>query len=170
MPAVTSAPLPAYALDDSALLGLCTVERCRSSGPGGQHLARTESAVRLVHRATGVEARCQDHRDRLRNQADALARLRIRLAIALRGQGDATWLAPYRRGRQLPLTPRSPAYPLAAAVGLDALAAAGGDLAPAAEALAVSTSQLAKLLCADKEVRAAADALRAAAGRTPLRD
>src|SRR5947209_2485135 len=101
-----------YALADAALLRECRVERCRAGGPGGQHLNRTESAVRIVHVATGVEARCQDHRERLKNQADALHQLRLRLALVERGSADPAWLDRYRRGRQLALTPRSAGYAL----------------------------------------------------------
>ena len=158
----------AYALPDRDLLALCTVERCRAGGPGGQHLARTESAVRIVHRTSGLEARCQDHRDRLANQAAALARLRLRLALHLRGVADPAWVAAQRRGRQLPLGAGSASYPLVVAAALDALVAAEGQLAPAAQALAVSTTQLARLLVDDKEVRAAANAVRAAHGHGPL--
>ena len=158
----------AYALPDRELLAQCAVERCRAGGPGGQHLARTESAIRIVHTATGIEARCQDHRDRLANQADALARLRLRLALRVRGEADPAWVAAQRRGRQLPLGPNSASYVLVVAAALDALARAEGQLAPAAHALGVSTTQLARLLTADKEVRAAADALRAQHGHGPL--
>jgi len=53
------------------------------------------------------------------------------------------------------------------AVLLDALAMAGGELKPAAERLGLSPTQLARALCSDQPVKAAADRLRA--GRPPLR-
>ena len=162
-------PEASYALVDDALLRECRVERCRAGGPGGQHLNRTESAVRIVHLSTGVEARCQDHRERLKNQAAALVRIRVRLAIAQRGVADAAWLDQYRRGRQLPLTPRSAGYPLAVGLMLDALRAAAGHLPEAARAVGVSTTQLVKLLVADGEVRRAADDLRAGFGCGPVK-
>jgi hypothetical protein len=162
-------PTASYALADDALLRQCRVERCRAGGPGGQHLNRTESAVRIVHLATGVEARCQDHRERMKNQAAALARLRLRLALAQRGLAEGAWLAAQRRGRQLPVTPRSPAYALVVACALDALAVSAGDLPAAAAALGVSTTQLAKLLVADGDVRRAADGLRAGFGQGPVK-
>lgn len=160
----------AYALADDALLDQCRVERCRSSGPGGQHLNRTESAVRIVHVTTGVEARCQDHRERRRNQIDALAQVRLRLALVQRGVSDPAWLDPYRRGRQLPLTPRSAGYPLAVGVLLDALDGASGSLASAAAALGISSSQFVKLLVADGAVRQAANAIRVRHGCGPLKE
>jgi hypothetical protein len=52
---------------------------------------------------------------------------------------------------------------------LDALAAAAGALPVAATACGISTSQLARALCAESAVRVAADAIRAAAGHGPVR-
>ena len=164
-----AAAAPAYALDDAALLAQCAVEAFRSGGPGGQHANRTASAVRLTHRATGATAQCQDHRERGRNPRDALRRLRVRLAGAVRGAADPAWLDPYRRGRQLALGAAASDYHLAVAVALDALEAASGAVAEAADALGVSTTQLAKLLVADRDARAAADALRARHGLAPLK-
>lgn len=162
--------IASYALADDLLLRECRVERCRAGGPGGQHLNRTESAVRIVHRASGVEARCLDQRERLKNQASALIRLRLRLAIAQRGVGDPAWLEAYRRGRQLPLTPRSAGFPLVVGVVLDALEAASGSLPEAASAIGVSTTQLVKLLIADGEVRRAANDLRARFGCAAVKE
>ncbi len=158
-----------YALDDRALLAGCAVSAFRASGPGGQHLQRTESAVRIVHRASGIEAVCQDHRERGRNQADALTRLRLRLAIAQRGTPDPAAIAPWRRGSRLQLGASANGYPIAVAVALDALDAAAGSLPAAGAALGVSSTQLVKLLTADKEVRQAADRLRARHGCSVLR-
>jgi peptide chain release factor 1 len=54
----------------------------RGSGPGGQHRNKTESAVDLTHRPTGVTVHCESERSRLQNQAIALATLRARIAEA----------------------------------------------------------------------------------------
>jgi protein subunit release factor B len=155
----------AYAVTDTVLLAACRVEVFRASGPGGQHTNRTESAVRLTHEATGVVAQVQDHRERARNQGDALRRLRLRLALAIRGQANRGWLERYRRGRQLGLGAQAQDYHLVVAVVFDALDRHAGSLAAAAEDLGVSSTQLAKLLTADKEVHAAANALRARHGQ-----
>ncbi len=121
-----------------------------------------------MHLATGVEAQCQDHRERLRNRVDALHALRLALALHLRGGTDPAWLDPYRRGRQLGLGANARDYHLAVACALDALERAQGALPEAARALAVSTSQLVKLLTADKAVHQAANGMRSAHGHGPL--
>lgn len=64
---------------DAALLAQCDVQTCRAGGPGGQHQNVTDSAVRLVHRATGVTVTCRAQRSQHLNKLDALRRLRIKL-------------------------------------------------------------------------------------------
>ena len=58
------------------------IETMRGSGPGGQHRNKTDSAVRLMHRPTGVMARCESERSQHRNRAAAYAILCARVAAA----------------------------------------------------------------------------------------
>jgi protein subunit release factor B len=68
---------------DEDLLSECDVTAFRASGPGGQHRNKTFSAVRLRHRPSGVVVIGRRERSQRRNLADALARLRQKLARLL---------------------------------------------------------------------------------------
>jgi peptide chain release factor 2 len=64
---------------DDDLLGECEVETFRSSGPGGQHVNKTESAVRLRHLPSGLVVTSQAERSQHRNKALCLQKLRKKL-------------------------------------------------------------------------------------------
>ena len=58
------------------LLTQCDISTTRSSGPGGQHVNKTDSAVQLYHRPTGLRLKVSEHRSQYMNKQVALARLR----------------------------------------------------------------------------------------------
>lgn len=64
---------------DEDLLRECEVETFRSSGPGGQHVNKTETAVRLKHLPTGLVVTSREQRSQHRNKALCLEKLRERV-------------------------------------------------------------------------------------------
>lgn len=59
-----------------------SIETMRASGPGGQHVNRTESAIRITHLPTGLQATASEERSQHRNRALALARLAAKVDAA----------------------------------------------------------------------------------------
>lgn len=146
-------------LDDAALLKRCREERYKASGPGGQRRNKVETANKLHHPQSGVTAQAEESRSLQENRVRALHRLRKRIAVQVRQPFDldspqlpAELVAQRGANGTLSINQRNPAYPIVLATALDALAAAEGSYAKAARALALTTSQLLRLLRGDPEV------------------
>ena len=70
---------PPYALDRETLEREGVIDVFRASGPGGQHVNKTQSALRLTHPPSGVVVISQDSPSQYRNRESAFARLIDRL-------------------------------------------------------------------------------------------
>lgn len=87
--AATVAVLPeAEAVDVNINPADLVIETHRSSGAGGQHINKTESAVRMIHVPTGIIVNCQDERSQIKNREKALRIMQTRVADFYRSSAD----------------------------------------------------------------------------------
>jgi hypothetical protein len=163
---------------DDALIAQCEVDRYRASGPGGQHRNKTESAVRLRHKLTGVTAIGEDSRSQAENKVHAVRRLRAAIALDVREPVQLDGYVPSRRlaafvaagtaplGAKTRLTGE---YWASIAEILDLLVAGNLEIGTTAQRLGISTGALSKLLLHDEAVGRAVNDLRRAKNMRPLR-
>ena len=72
------------------------IDTYRSSGAGGQHINKTESAIRITHLPTGLVVECQDERSQYKNKDKAMKVLRSRLLERMQAEQEATIAAERR--------------------------------------------------------------------------
>ena len=146
-----SGPSHPAAIDETALLAACVIRRCRTGGPGGQHRNKTETGISITHAPTGLVGQAGERRSLRENQRMAIWRLRLSLAVEVRGYFDlrrvpsALW-RPRCRGEKLSVNPEHHDYPALLAEALDVLSALRFDASRAANLLQCTTSQLVKLI------------------------
>ncbi len=172
----SESPIDYLAQSDARLSDDCDVHCYRASGPGGQKRNKTSSAVRLLHRPTGLTVVATESRSQHENRARALRRLREAIALNVRRPVDledydvpeAVRACLTKTGRFSVSTRNERYFPAVQAV-LDLLEAGEGRVGPAAEKLGVTTASLTAFLTRDGKLLAAANAIRARHGHKPLR-
>ncbi|XP_028769286.1 uncharacterized protein LOC114726755 isoform X5 [Neltuma alba] len=162
-------------LTDEELLRQCDMDTFKSSGPGGQHRNKRESAVRLKHIPTGIIAQAAEDRSQHKNRASALTRLRALIALKVRSTVDLdAYLPPQELLQILPakssirgsdcgprIGPNNPKFVLGMQALLDLIFAVGGSISEAAKFLGLSTGALSRLILSDDSLRMAVNELRA---------
>jgi hypothetical protein len=161
-------------LTDAQLLAECDVDTYRGPGPGGQKRNKTDSAVRLRHKPTGMIVVAGESRSQAENRTRALKRMREALALRIRhevtdGTSDAIGACIDKSGR-LNVGRRDARYLPAAGAMLDLLAAHEGSVSDVAKRLGLTTGNASKFLTGDEDVMTEANRLRAAFGLKLLRD
>jgi RF-1 domain len=139
------------ALPVETLLADCELRRTRRSGPGGQHRNKVETAVVIEHRPSGVSAEGSERRSLEQNRQQAIFRLRVKLALAVRRPAPeerapcALWRSRCRRGT-IAVHEEHDDFPAILAEALDFVSAEKMDVRAAAGRLGCTSSQLTKLL------------------------
>jgi len=92
---------------DEALLAECIVQVFKATGPGGQGVNTTDSAVRLIHQPTGIVVVGRRERSQLRNKLECLKRLRKRIQLAQRPVAPRVATKPSRSAKARRLADKS---------------------------------------------------------------
>ena len=130
--------------DDKELFALCVMENFQASGPGGQKRNRKFSAVRITHKPTNLSVISTETRSQSNNRRIALRKLRLKLAIAIRGPDISL--------DRLKISLSNPMYPLWVALLFDKLWQFKFCVSDTAESLDISTPKLIKLIARDSNI------------------
>lgn len=165
-------------LDDETLLSQCKAGTSRSSGPGGQHRNKVETAVTLTHQPTGISAQASERRSQAENKKIALRRLKLKLAVEHREipfpsdvdsqYGSALWRQ-RRQGDRIPCNARNRDYPALLAEALDVLMIHAFDPKQAGQCLGITPTQLVRLCSEEPAALSLINEVRKRKGQRALR-
>jgi len=161
-------------LSPAQLLEACDVRRTRRSGPGGQHRNKVETAVVITHQPSGVKGEASERRSQSQNHRNAVFRLRVNLALAVRCRREPPdspsplWQSRCAGGR-ISISPTHDDFPALLAEALDVLATCELDVKSAAAVLQSNSSQLTRFLKLESRALAQVNTRRQDVGRRPLR-
>ncbi|KAM1715387.1 hypothetical protein TB2_025400 [Malus domestica] len=159
---------------DQELMSQCQMDTFKTSGPGGQHRNKRESAVRLKHLPTGITAQAAEDRSQHMNRASALARLRTLIALKVRNTVDLDAYSPPRKLLQIlppkstirgsdcgpQIGPNNPKFILGMQALLDLIFTVDGSVSETAKFLGLSTGALSRLILSNDSLRLAVNELR----------
>lgn len=172
------------ALDDQTLLRQCDVHAYKASGPGGQRRNKVATAIRVVHKPTGLKAHADESRYQVENKRRAIARIRMSIACGFRrpAKTDPLQIPPVvaeciftpRKAatgavRRLAVGRKDRRFWQVAAFLLDLLAACGGRVSRASAALGITTANFVAMVKTHKRLLGAAQAIRKENEIKPLR-
>ena len=154
--------------DDEHLKEGCIIDFHKCSGNGGQKVNKTSSAVRLIHKASGLSAEDTRERSQARNLSNALKKLRLRIALKIRNA--VTEDSPLPVLSPPPSLNNVKTYSTALALMLDFLLASSWDIPVAAQAMNVSKTKLTKLIFRDPAFLLEVNRGRSEKGLPPLQN
>ncbi|KAM7273868.1 hypothetical protein ACFE04_028532 [Oxalis oulophora] len=161
-------------MTEEELMRECELSTFKSSGPGGQHRNKRESAVRLKHKPTGIIAQASEDRSQHMNRDSALRRLRTLIALKVRNDVELDSYTPpiellqilpaksTIRGSQVgnQIGPKNSKFVIGMQYLLDLLSAVDGSVSEAAKLLGLTTGGLSRLILSDDSLRMAVNELR----------
>ena len=161
------------AFDLQQLLADCSVIQTRRSGPGGQHRNKVATAVVIKHLPTGIQAEASERRSAAENRRVAIQRLRVNLAIEVRGDfagqpPSERWQARVQASR-FSVACSHADFPALLAEVIDRLAEKEMDYRQVASELLISPSQLVRFLRLEPRSLRLVNEGRLALGLRPLR-
>ena len=132
-------------LSNDKFLKICQISFLKNSGPGGQKINKTSSAVRLIHIPTLITSQASKSRQQNINRLLAIRKLRLSLAESIR-LPQKSWQEKWE------LNEKNPLFPLFVAFILDSLYSSNWIISKSAQFFQLSTNQFSKICIRHKNL------------------